>query len=305
MKRMLALLVLLVVAVIGYRIVTRSGVLRTIVPHREGECRTVAGIVGGEDVTIDRETMTAYVSADDRRAVAAGRPARGEIYAIDLTRPEAAPVALTGGTPADFHPHGLSLWREPDGRRRLFAIKHLQGGGQSVAVFDVGANGLSLAESITYPDLRSPNDLVAVGPRQFYATNDRRYPDPSLMATLEGYLQLPLASVSYFDGSTGRLVAHGLAFTNGINATADGRRVLSPSSSARMCGSTTATPRAGHSCSVTRSRSTPVRTTSSSTRRGASGSGRTRRYSTSSPTVRIPRSGRRHRSYASIRRRRR
>jgi arylesterase/paraoxonase len=225
MRRTLALFVVLAVAAIGYRIVTRSGMLRTIVPHHEGACRTVTGIVGGEDVTIDRETMTAYVSADDRRAVAAGAPRRGEIYALDVTRPDAAPVALTGGAPADFHPHGISLWRGPDGRRRLFAVNHLQSGDHSVVIFDVGADGLAVAESIAYPDLRSPNDLVAVGPRQFYATNDRYYRDPGLMATLEGYLQLPFASVSYFDGSAGRIVAGGLVFTNGINVTPDGGTV--------------------------------------------------------------------------------
>jgi arylesterase/paraoxonase len=228
MKRALVTLVLVVgvaVAVIGWRIVTRSGVLKDIVPHRQGECRTVEGIVGGEDVTIDRETLTAYVSADDRRAAAAGKPVRGEIFALDLTRRDAAPVPLTGGKPADFHPHGIALWRGPDGARRLFAINHVEGGAHSVAVFDVGANGLTLAETITYPELLSPNDLVAVGPRQFYATNDRRYRDPGVMATLEGYLQLPLASVSYFDGRTGRIVADRLTFTNGINASADGRTV--------------------------------------------------------------------------------
>ena len=90
-------------------------------------------------------------------------------------------------------------------------------------IFDVGANGLTLAETVTYPELRSLNDLVAVGPRQFYATNDRRYREPGLMATLD--LALPLGTVSHFDGSAGRIVVDGLVFTNGINVSADGRTV--------------------------------------------------------------------------------
>jgi arylesterase/paraoxonase len=226
MKRALGILGLIAVAFaafVGYRIVTRSGMLKQIASHRQGQCRVIEGIVGGEDVTIDRETMTAYVSADDRRATEAGRPVRGEIYALDLGRPDAQPVPLTGGKPADFHPHGISLWRGPDGAKRLFAISHGQDGGQRVVIFEVGANGLTLAEIITYPELRSPNDLVAVGARQFYATNDRRYREPGLMATLEGYLQLPLGTVSYFDGSAGRIAVDGLVFPNGINVSADGR----------------------------------------------------------------------------------
>jgi arylesterase/paraoxonase len=227
MKRALAisaLVLLLAAGVVGYRIVTRSGMLRSITPHHHGHCREVAGITGGEDVTVDPDTMTAYVSADDRRATAAGKPRRGEIYRLDLTRPDAQPVAATGGAPADLHPHGLSLWRGPGGQKRLFVINHPQAGGHSVVLYDVGPAGLTLLESITYADLASPNDLVAVGPRQFYATNDRRY-HAGLMATLEGYLQLPLSSVSYFDGSQGRLVTRGLALANGINASADGRTV--------------------------------------------------------------------------------
>jgi hypothetical protein len=77
MKRALVFLGLAVVAFVafvGYRIVTRSGMLKQIASHRQGECRVIEGIVGGEDVTIDRETMTAYISADDRRATE--KPAR-------------------------------------------------------------------------------------------------------------------------------------------------------------------------------------------------------------------------------------
>jgi arylesterase/paraoxonase len=228
MKRALVVLGLAVVAFVafvGYRIVTRSGMLKQIAPHRQGECRVIEGIVGGEDVTIDRETMTAYVSADDRRATEAGKPVRGEIYALDLARPDAQPAPLTEGTPGDFHPHGISFWRGPDGTKRLFAISHGEDGGQQVLIFDVGWNALTLAETITYPELLSPKDLVAVGPRQFYATNERRYREPGLMANLEWYLQLPLGTVSYFDGSTGHIIADGVVFPNGINVSADGRTV--------------------------------------------------------------------------------
>jgi arylesterase/paraoxonase len=127
--------------------------------------------------------------------------------------------------PGDLHPHGLSLWHGPNGQRRLFVINHPDAGGHVVEIYDATADGLTHAESVRYPDLASPNDLVAVGPRQFYATNDRRYREPGLMATLEAYLQLPLSSVSYFDGSTGRIAVDGLVFANGINASADGRTV--------------------------------------------------------------------------------
>lgn len=219
-----ALLLLLVAGIVGYRIVTRSGMLRTIAPHQSGTCRAVGGVTGAEDVTIDPKTMVAYLSADDRRARAAGAPTRGEIYGLDLQRADAQPVPLTGGNPADFHPHGISLWHGPDGEARLFVINHKQSGEHEVAIFDVGAGGLSLRESVTYPELLSPNDLVASGPRLFYASNDRGYRE-GWMATLEAYLQLPLSSVSYYDGTSGSLAAKGLRLANGVNMSADGTKV--------------------------------------------------------------------------------
>ncbi|MFN2375311.1 MAG: strictosidine synthase family protein [Candidatus Binatia bacterium] len=227
MKRVLLLLLLAVVAFVGvaaYRIVSRSGMMRVLESHHTGDCRTVTGAVGAEDVTIHPEAGVAYLSADDRRATAAGRPVRGEIYSLDLRSNAALPVPLTRGSPADFHPHGISLWRGEDGGERLFVINHPAAGGHTVEIFDVEPDRLHHVETVTYPDLSSPNDIVAVGKRRFYATNDRRHRE-GFLATVEAYLQLPWASVSYFDGSRGRIAADGIAFANGINASADGGSV--------------------------------------------------------------------------------
>jgi arylesterase/paraoxonase len=91
-------------------------------------------------------------------------------------------------------------------------------------IFDRRADGLTYREAVTYPELSSPNDLVATGPRQFYASNDRGYRE-GLMATLEQYLQLPFSSVSYYDGISGSLAAKGLVLANGVNTNADGTRL--------------------------------------------------------------------------------
>lgn len=214
----------LVVIVLG-RIVVRSGMLTTLAPHRTVDCRSVEGVVGAEDVTIDGRTQTAYLSAFDRRKRMAGAPERGEIYGLDLTRADAMPVPLTGGQPADFRPHGISLWQGADGTPRLFVINHRSTGEHEVVLYDVAPGRLQFVESITYPELTSPNDLVAVGPRQFYASNDRGYRKGTLMGVAEGLLQLPAASVSYFDGTNGRLAVEGLIFANGMNVSSDGTTV--------------------------------------------------------------------------------
>jgi arylesterase/paraoxonase len=217
------LLLVATIAFVAYRIVSRSGMFASISPHHSGTCRTVRGVTGAEDVTIDPESMTAYLSATDRRAAMSGKPQRGEIYALDLARADAVPVPLTGGAPAEFQPHGISLWRGAGGKR-LFVINHTAGG-HEVLIYTVGAAGLTLAETVRYPELSSPNDLVAVGPRQFYASNDRGYPQEGFMSTMEAYLGLPASSVSFFDGGRGQLALEGLVYANGVNAAAGGARI--------------------------------------------------------------------------------
>ncbi len=203
--------------------VPASGVFADVRPLLVQRCERVEISPGTEDVTFDPASGLAFVSAADRRG-----GARGGIHLLDPRQPGSARL-ISADAPDEFHPHGISLWTGDGGERRLFVVNHPAAGRHTVEIFDVvaGTDGLPVlrhAETVAYPALSSPNDVLAVGPRSFYATNDRAWSDGPL-AMVEGYLALPVASVSYFDGSEGRLVAGGLAFANGINASADGRSV--------------------------------------------------------------------------------
>lgn len=215
-------LVVLIVLVAGrFAAVTvpASGMLADLEPRLTDQCDRLDIAPGTEDVTIDPVSGLAFVSTDDRRT---GN--RGAIYAFDPDDPSSL-REVSGAEPAEFHPHGLSLWTGRNGAQRLFVVNHTMDGRHSIELFDIGADGLlTHAETVRYPALTSPNDVLAVGPRQFYATNDRRYTD-GIMGSLEAYFALPLAGVSFFDGDSGRIVAERLAYANGINMAADGRTV--------------------------------------------------------------------------------
>lgn len=203
-----------------------AGEFRSLDPHFDGTCVQVLGIVGAEDITIHPRTNVAYISAHDRRAVAAGRPGRGGLYAYDLNAAVPSLRDLTPDAPADFRPHGLSLLTAPDGpdgRDRLFVINHA-GGDQTVEIYDLTERGLAHRETIRGEALVSPNDLVAVDQRRFYLTNDHGSA-AGLLRTLEDYLRLPRANVVYFDGESFQVAARGLRFANGINRSPDGRRI--------------------------------------------------------------------------------
>lgn len=68
----------------------------------------------------------------------------------------------------------------------------------------------------------SVNDIVAVGPEHFYATNDLYFVNHHLRL-LELYLGLAWSYVVYYSPDEVRVVADGFDFANGINISPDGK----------------------------------------------------------------------------------
>ena len=224
-KKILLIVAVLVVAVlgrVGYKVAQASGQFTEVETVQAGTCSTIAVASGPEDLVIDHATGIAYIAATDRR-VKNPRP-RGSIYMLDLKNPNSLPVEVLGGTPNDFFSHGVSLWRGSDGGLRLFAVNHRQTG-ETVEIFDVAEDGqLHHAETIRSEVMHSLNDVVAVGPRQFYATNDQRF-DGGIGGALEVFLGLPLGDLVYFDGKQAVIAASGFAYANGVNVSLDGQKI--------------------------------------------------------------------------------
>lgn len=217
-----ALVACLLVAVVVSVAVPLSGVLQTLEPRLVGQCTAIPVHAGTEDVAIDPDSNLVFVSATDRRRSIRDDVEDG-IYAFDLRSPS-PPARVSPNDLPDFHPHGISLWHH-DRETRLFAISHGAHGGHSVEIFAVGAGGmLTHLESASSPAMYLPNDVVAVGPRQFYATNSRKYRN-GVMSVLERSLALPLASAVFFDGREVRTVEDGLVHPNGINRSLDGSTI--------------------------------------------------------------------------------
>jgi arylesterase/paraoxonase len=230
LRRLLIAAVILVgiASVLTWRFLSAAGYFTAIKQEVAAQCSTVASPPGPEDIEIDRAHGQAFVSATDRRAIFAGnKAARGGIYVIDLTAPvdhwQLQPV--TAAEPADFHPHGISLYVGPDGMRRLFAVNHHSDGGQSVDIFDVAADGgLTLVRSVIDPLLVSPNDVVAVGPESFYATNDHGTANRTI-AMLDDFLLSRDSNFVYYDGKAMSVAGDLLLFANGIAKSADGKKI--------------------------------------------------------------------------------
>ncbi|GJL92248.1 SMP-30/gluconolactonase/LRE family protein [Hyphococcus sp.] len=222
----LAALAIIMAGRFAYHVIPASGAFAKLETKLVDQCRRVDIAPGTEDVTIDPDLKLAFISAADRRFWYEGveadhvNPLNG-IYALSMDGSDA--VRRVSPAMKNFLPHGISLWRGENGEKRLFVINHPPTGEELVEIFDVGPAGvLTHLETISFAAMHSPNDIVAVGPRQFYASNDRRF-DKGPLSLLESYLALPITDVVYYDGQTGRSVLGGLVYANGINKSIDGK----------------------------------------------------------------------------------
>jgi arylesterase/paraoxonase len=204
-----------------------GGAFKTIEPHFEGRCRPIPGMPGAEDVAIHPDTGVALVSSYDRRAGAR----RGAIYALNLRDSDPVPVELTRDFTGDFRPHGISWFRDADGRESLFVVSHPETR-HVVEIFDVEAGGLVHRATIEGALLRSPNDVFAVGARQFYVTNDHRDPR-GFWRAVEDFLRRPVSDVVYFDGRRFEVVAENVAYPNGVIGDSSGDSVFVASTTGR------------------------------------------------------------------------
>jgi arylesterase/paraoxonase len=196
-----------------------AGQFKTITPHFSGQTRTISGVIGAEDITINPRTGIAYISSCDRRAINKGKPGHGAIFAYNLNDQDPDLCNLTPEADPDFQPHGISLYIDDNNRETLFVINH-QGHRNQIDIFDLKNDVLVLRQSLTAPCLISPNDLLAVGPDQVYVTNDHKY-SSGYRQVIENYFKLRLSNVVFFDGSKWDTMASSLGYANGINMSKD------------------------------------------------------------------------------------
>ena len=220
----------------------------TSVPSKPlaGQCTAITGIQGPEDIAIDSASKLAFVSALDRRAAAAHKRSSADgLYLLPLSG--TAHLTRLAGTPADFHPHGISLYRDANGLV-LMAINHHADGTSSVEAFDVKITGtaatLSETGNIESRELVAPNAIVALDRARFFVANDHG----STTATgkmLEDLLILPRANVLFFDGMVFRPAADHLAFPSGLAISPDGHRLYVTEANARRLDTFALNPESG------------------------------------------------------------
>ncbi len=227
----LILISLVFTAVVAWR----GNFFRQVESNFAGNCEALPLEGSAEDILVDRERGFAYISLLDRLGLVEGRDdVQGTVALINLNaKTPASRVALLD-KPAHFRPHGLSLYVDATGQRHLFVLNHPKNRGSEPEMvelfFEVRPGAFRHVRTWTDEKFLSPNDLVAVGPAQFYVANDKA------TSGLRGAIQqlgIGGSPLTYVDDNKVRVVLDDIASGGGINASADGQRLYVAETSAQ------------------------------------------------------------------------
>ncbi len=217
----IALLILVIIVFFLGRTLINAGFFTKIEPHFNGTVTEIGGFHGAEDITIDKAKGLALISSNDF----SDNTLNGAIYLLNLNEDAKKPIKLTEKLPFDdFHPHGISLYKSLDGAKKLFVVNHRKTG-DFIEIFQFTDSTLVHLESITDPLFVSPNDIVGVGERTFYLTNDHDEENSSWRSKKD-LLQIPMGNVCYYDGKKASILADGFLYANGINVSLDGKKLF-------------------------------------------------------------------------------
>ncbi|XP_073485678.1 serum paraoxonase/arylesterase 2-like [Aquarana catesbeiana] len=220
-------------AFLGERIVhftDRINLVRDIEPVELPNCQLLAGIeYGSEDIEILPNGLAFISSGLKYPGMFSFAPSRpGEIFLLDLNDEHLRPSSLRisrGFDISSFSPHGLSIYiDESDDTVYLFVVNHPHISKSTVEIFKFAEdeNVLLHLKTIKHASLYNVNDLVAVGPESFYATNDHYFTD-FILRFVEMFLGLRWTNVVYYSPGDIREVATGFYSANGIAMSNDDR----------------------------------------------------------------------------------
>ncbi|KFO23898.1 serum paraoxonase/arylesterase 1 [Fukomys damarensis] len=208
----------------------RLNAFREVTPVELPNCNLVKGIeVGAEDLEILPNGL-AFISTGLKfpgiKSFAPDKP--GKILLMDLKEDDPAVLELKIiGNKLDlssFNPHGISTFTDEDNTVYLLVVNHPDFK-STVELFKFQEEkSLLHLKTIQHKLLPSVNDIVAVGPEHFYATNDHYFADP-YFKSWEMYLGLAWSYVAYYSPEGVHVVAEGFDFANGISISPDGKYV--------------------------------------------------------------------------------
>jgi len=213
--RGVAIMTVVALVVFVGRALWANGIFASVPTGFAGSCKTEASVPGIEDMEAAGGKVFVAVAS------ARGPDGRDGIYVNKDGK-----LSKLAGTPKDFHPRGISIYRGPGGSLFLFAVNRRSTGRFSIDSFEIAQDGAALMPQGTIEGglLTDPQDVAAAGPGAFYVSNNSA--KSNLTKQLAGYGLLPASEVLYFNGMTFKSVADGLYGARGLLLAPDGQHLL-------------------------------------------------------------------------------
>lgn len=219
--RMTAIMLVLALVFFTGRILWANGLFSSVQTGFFGSCRVLSNVPGVTDIEI--AGGMAFVAVGNARGP---RDADG-IYALPLNG--TGRLTKLSGTPKDFHPRGLGLYRSPDGSGVfLLAVNRRASGRFSIDSFEVinpaTAPALVAQGTIASGLLTDPQDVAASGAGSFYVSNNIAM--PAFLRRLADWGAVPGSNILHFNGMTFRIAAEDVYSARGLVLSPDGNHLL-------------------------------------------------------------------------------
>ncbi|XP_050419123.1 serum paraoxonase/lactonase 3 [Patella vulgata] len=216
--------------------------------HYPGECEQIKDMgLGSEDFHTFPDGLTFITSgfaiqneSVHKREYMVKHNMLGRIYLFDFNKNKAkvdelSIVGTNGGFNVKlFHPHGISGWLNKSGTKILFVVNHERLGVDYIEKFEFVPGKKQLKHIKRYRDdtMLLVNDVQATSDDSFYFTNFGTGHNPEIKL-MQSLALLRWTTVVYFDGSYYRIVLDGMAMSNGIAMSNDGRYIYISNHDAR------------------------------------------------------------------------
>ncbi|KAG0299519.1 Serum paraoxonase/lactonase 3 [Dissophora globulifera] len=209
--------------------------LGPVVPINTEGCEVVRGLEACEDIHIHRPSGLAFMTCGnaemrkiwyppiERRNISAPDQAFQDRFVIYDIASGTYDVKDLVGLPAEFDRvfHGIDFYERSSTELTIFAINHRRTGSVvEVLEYKLGDKFVYHKETIKHDLIQTPNDVVALGPRSFYVSNDHRYLSGA-MRQIEKNLRRPWSNVVYYSPENAFVAFDHVASANGITANQD------------------------------------------------------------------------------------
>ncbi|XP_036102553.1 serum paraoxonase/lactonase 3 [Molossus molossus] len=216
-------------ALIGERFVVlrdRMNAFREVESVEPHDCHLIEGIeYGSEDIDILPSGLAFISSGLNYPGIPSFAPNEpGKIFMMDLNEqnPRVQELSISDGfDKASFNPHGIDTFIDEDHTVYLYVVNHPHMR-STVEIFKFEEQQRSLVhlKTIKHELLKSVNDIVVLGPEQFYATRDHYFTN-FFLSQLEVILGLKWTHILFYSPREVKVVAKGFRFANGITISLD------------------------------------------------------------------------------------